>query len=110
MRKISKDELMLELKKCGFDFKNMWEMPVIRPYHYHEWAHGYYSWGGYNGTRREFYKDLEEMVNFLYQYMNFHNIKKVIIAPLHTFNIFAWKGDMEKDNRYNDIDREVMEV
>lgn len=110
MRKISKDELMLELKKCGFDFKNMWEMPVIRPYHYHEWDHGYYSWGGYNGTRREFYKDLEEMVNFLYQYMNFHNIKKVIIAPLHTFNIFAWKGDMEKDDRYNDIYREAMEL
>ncbi|MCI9040007.1 MAG: hypothetical protein HFJ29_09230 [Clostridia bacterium] len=110
MRKISKDELMLEVKKCGFDLENMWEMPVIRPYHYHEWDHGYYSWGGYNGTRREFYKDLEEMVNFLYQYMNFYNIKKGIIAPLHTFNIFAWKGDMEKDDRYNDIYREAMEL
>lgn len=101
---------MLEIEKCEFDLKNMFNKPVIRLYHYHEWDHGYYSCEGYNGTRREFYKDLEEMVDFLYEYMNFYNIEKVIIAPLHRFNIFAWKGDMEKDDRYNDIYRETIEL
>lgn len=101
---------MLEVQKCGFNLQNIYDMPIIRTYYYHEWDHGYYSWGGYNGTRREFYKDLEEMVDFLYEYMNFYNITEVIIAPLHRFNIFAWKGDMEKDDRYNDIYREAMEL
>lgn len=110
MKKVLKEDLMSEVQKCGFDLQNMYDMPIIRTYHYHEWDHGYYSWGGYNGTRREFYKDLEEMVNFLYEYMNFYNITEVIIAPLHRFNIFAWKGDMEKDDRYNDIYRETMEL
>lgn len=110
MKKVLKEDLMSEVQKCGFDLQNMYDMPIIRTYHYHEWDHGYYSWGGYNGTRREFYKDLEEMVDFLYKYMNFYNITEVIIAPLHRFNIFAWKGNMEKDDRYNDIYRETMEL
>lgn len=50
------------------------------------------------------------MVDFLYEYINFYNIKKVIIAPLHRFNIFAWNGNMEKDDRYNDIYLETMEI
>lgn len=110
MKKVLRENLMLEVQKCGFDLQNMYNMPIIRSYHYHEWDHGYYSWGGYNGTRREFYKDLEEMVDFLYEYMNFYNITEVIIAPLHRFNIFAWKGNMEKDDRYNDIYKETMEL
>ena len=43
MKKVLKEDLMLELQKCGFDLQNMYNMPVIRPYHYHEWDHGYYS-------------------------------------------------------------------
>ncbi len=110
MKKILKKDLMQEVRKCGFDLENIYNMPVIRTYHYHEWDHGYYSWGGYNGTRREFYKDLEDMVNFLYKYMNFCNITEVIIAPLHRFNIFAWEGNMKNDDRYSDIYLETIEL
>lgn len=98
---------MLKVKKCGLDLENIYNIPVIRPYHYHEWDHGYYSSSGYNGTRREFYKDLEEMVDFLYEYMRELSIKEVIIAPLHNYNIFAWEGNMKNDNRYNDLYLEV---
>lgn len=108
MRKILKEELMVKVKKCGFDLESTFNLPVIRPYHYHEWDHGYYSCCGYNGTRREFYKDLEEMVDFLYEYMRMLNVEEVIIAPLHKYNIFAWQGNMKNDNRYSDLYLEVM--
>ena len=52
MRKILKKDLMIEVKKSGFDLENIYNIPVIRPYHNHEWDHGYDSSSGYNGTRR----------------------------------------------------------
>lgn len=109
MKKITKKELMLKVKENGFDLDNMFNIPIIRPYHYHEWDHGYYSTLGYQGTKREFYQDLKEMVDFLYEYLNYFNVKNIIIAPLHRFNIFAWEGDMKKDYRYNDIYIEAMD-
>ena len=108
MKKITKREINKKIEKCGFKLNNMENETIIRPYHCHEWDHGYYAWGGYEGTRREFYEDLKEMVDFLYEYMNYCNIKTVIIAPLHNCNIFAWNGNMKNDNRYSDIYNEAM--
>jgi len=110
VRKILKREIDKKLKKCGFNLENMFNEPIIRPYHCHEWDHGYYSWGGYEGSRREFYEDLREMVDFLYEYMNECNLEEVIIAPLHRYNIFAWSGNMNNDDRYSDIYDETMKL
>ena len=110
MKRIPKRDLMLEVRKCGFDISTIFDMPVIRPYHYHEWDHGYYSWGAYEGTRREFYEDLRDMVDFLYQYMDYHNMKEVIVAPLHNYNIFVWDKGIEDDDTANDIYKETMEL
>jgi len=113
MIKMLKKEIIEEVTKSGIDIDGLiegtYKEPVIEVYNCHEWDHGYYGGSGYNGTRREFYEDLREMTAFLYKYMNECNIKEVIIAPLHRGEIFAWKGDMKKDEGYSDIYIEVME-
>lgn len=113
MIKIVQREIIKEVKKSGIDIQSLiedtYKDPILGVYNCHEWDHGYYCWSGYNGTRREFYEDLREMVDFLYEYINFCNIKEVIVAPFHRYNIFAWEGNMKNNEGYSDLYMEVME-
>ena len=86
MNKIDFKEIKNRVSLCGLS-TNLDEL-VLKPFfgvhHIHEWDHGYESYNGYNGTRREFYSDMRDMLSFLLDYAETNNISTAIVAPLFT--------------------------
>ena len=90
MSKISLKELNKQLKESeiGLDTDAIELTPYWGVYHFHEWDHGYETIYGFNGSRREFYADMREMLEFLIAYFNTMCIKEIVIAPFHRYNQF----------------------
>ncbi len=96
LRKIKCNELKEIFKKFKFDtncHSNNIGKKFIEIYHFHEWDHGYDSINycinsdgsirdTFESTRRQFYSDMKEMINFLCDYINYNNITDLISAPL----------------------------
>lgn len=96
MHKITCNELKDIFKNCKFDVKNYDNnigKKFIEIYHFHEWNHGYDSTyycvnpdgsirNTFESTRRQFYSDMKEMINFLCDYIEYNHITDVIAAPL----------------------------
>ena len=91
MKKILFKDIDKELKKAGIssDCNKIANMTSFGVYHYHEWDHGYETYYGYNGTRREFYSDMKEMTDFLYSYSECRKLTELIVTPWYNYNQFA---------------------
>lgn len=84
IKKLSFKEINDIVELCGLtlDLDCLASKPFFGVHHIHEWDHGYESDAGYNGSRREFYADMRDMLNFLLDYAKITGISSVIIAPL----------------------------
>ena len=119
MEKIRLNELNKALRQCdiGLDFDEIENTPAFGVYHVHNWDHGYdgfygikvyedgsYDYGnaGFHGPRRQFYKDMQETINFLLEYLNFKNIQELIIAPCYRYSPFS-SDDVEHNDIYEEI-------
>ncbi|MEA4832176.1 hypothetical protein SDC9_128342 [bioreactor metagenome] len=90
-----------ELKKIGLILNDIQEMPFIEIYNKnHDWDGGYESGHGYDGAREEFYSDLNEEFDFLMQFITINNLKKCILAPLHSYKYFEEWSDISKNDIY----------
>lgn len=91
MNKILFKDIDKELKKAGIssDYNKIVNMPSFDVYHYHEWDHGYETYYGYNGTRREFYSDMKEITSFLYSYAEYHKLTEFIVTPWYSYDQFV---------------------
>lgn len=100
MSKISLKEINIELKKSGIgeNYDNMANTPFLGVYHYHEWDHGYETYHGYNGTRREFYADMRDSIDFLYDYINYYKISEFIVAPCYRYTQFTFNKKFDDDS------------
>lgn len=119
MEKIRLDELNKALRQCGIglDCDEIKGTPCFEVYHAHAWDHGYdgfygikvyedgsYEDGrtaGFHGTRRQFYKDMREMIDFLLEYFRLKNIQELIIAPCYRYEQFSF--DAERNDIYEEI-------
>ena len=119
MEKIRLNELNKALRQCGIglDFDEIENTPAFGVYHVHNWDHGYdgfygikvyedgsYDYGnaGFHGPRRQFYKDMQETINFLLEYLHFKNIQELIIAPCYRYSPFSF-DDVEHNDIYEEI-------
>ena len=84
MRKIAFKDIKNMVSSCALslDLETLTKKPFSGDHHIHEWDHGYESWSGYNGPRREFYSDMRDMLNFLLDYFETTKISEIIIAPI----------------------------
>lgn len=97
VKKLNKKEICLILSSMEMDFNKMYEEKCIDIYHKHEWDHGYDGYTGFSGTRRQFYFDFIEIMNFLEDYIKQMNIREVILTPLHQCNYFNGVSDIVED-------------
>ena len=83
--KLLLNEIKDELAKCNLsiDYELINTTPFVCIHHIHDWDHGYDGHTGFQGTRREFYKDMGEISAFLFDYINFYAISYFIVAPFH---------------------------
>ena len=119
MGKIRLNELNKALRQCGIglDLDEIENTPHFGVYHVHNWNHGYdgfygikvYEDGSYDdgtadfhGTRRQFYKDMQETINFLLEYFRFKDIQELIIAPCYRYSPFS-SDDVEHNDIYEEI-------
>lgn len=91
MRKLYLKELKKITCECGFNiYPDMMNgTPFVGIYHCHEWDHGYESGCGYDGTRREFYADMREVLDFIIGYIEHNRISKFIAAPFYKTHQFS---------------------
>ena len=71
-------------------------MPIIGVYHKNDWDHGYDGNRGFLGTRRSFYQDFFEMIQFLKEFIAETKCSKCIIAPFKRYRYFEY-NDEESD-------------
>ena len=119
MEKIRLNELNKALRQCGIglDLDEIENTPAFGVYHVHNWNHGYdgfygikvYEDGSYDdgtadfhGTRRQFYGDMQETIDFLLEYLRFKNIQELIIAPCYRYSPFS-SDDVERNDIYEEI-------
>ena len=119
MEKIRLNELNKALRQCGIglDLDEIENTPAFGVYHVHNWNHGYdgfygikvYEDGSYDdgtadfhGTRRQFYRDMQETIDFLLEYLRFKNIQELIIAPCYRYSPFS-SDDVEHNDIYEEI-------
>ncbi|WP_347712562.1 hypothetical protein [uncultured Fretibacterium sp.] len=119
MEKIRLNELNKALRQCGIglDLDEIENTPAFGVYHVHNWNHGYdgfygikvYEDGSYDdgtadfhGTRRQFYRDMQETIDFLLEYLRFKNIQELIIAPCYRYSPFS-SDDVERNDIYEEI-------
>ena len=118
MEKIRLSELNKALRQCGIglDLDEIDNTPCFGVYHVHDWNHGYdgfygitvyedgsYTKGtaGFHGTRRQFYRDMQETINFLLEYFRFKKIQELIIAPCFQYTQFSFNA--ERNDIYEEI-------
>lgn len=119
MGKIRLKDLNKALHQCGIglDYDEINDTPCFEVYHAHAWDHGYdgfygikvyedgsYEDGktaGFHGTRRQFYKDMRETIDFLLEYFRFKDIQELIIAPCYRYEQFSF--DAERNDIYEEI-------
>lgn len=119
MGKIRLNDLNKALRQCGIglDYDEINDTPCFEVYHAHAWDHGYdgfygikvyedgsYEDGrtaGFHGTRRQFYKDMRETIDFLLEYFRFKDIQELIIAPCYRYEQFSF--DAERNDIYEEI-------
>jgi len=118
MEKIRLGELNKALRQCGIglDLDEIDNTPCFGVYHVHDWNHGYdgfygitvyedgsYTKGtaGFHGTRRQFYRDMQETINFLLEYFRFKKIQELIIAPCYQYTQFSFNA--ERNDIYEEI-------
>ena len=118
MGKIRLNELNKALRQCGIglDLDEIDNTPCFGVYHVHDWNHGYdgfygitvyedgsYTKGtaGFHGTRRQFYRDMQETINFLLEYFRFKKIQELIIAPCFQYTQFSFNA--ERNDIYEEI-------
>ena len=120
MGKIRLKDLNKALHQCGIglDYDEINDTPCFEVYHAHAWDHGYdgfygikvyedgsYEDGktaGFHGTRRQFYKDMRETIDFLLEYFRFKDIQELIIAPCYRYSPFS-SDDVEHNDIYEEI-------
>lgn len=102
MEKISVYDIRKKLQKCGigYDGDSIEKTPYLGFCHVHEWDHGYDSYHGFCGTRRQFYADLFSSLSCLYDYFGERNMSSLIVAPCHNikqFKTYIAQNDYEED-------------
>ena len=108
MGKLSFNEIKKMLKSCGigFDYDTVVsKTSYVGIAHKHNWDHGYDTYYGYNGHRREFYGDLSEVCNCLTEYLRECSITSLIVFPFYHDGPFVHNYRYCKD--YNDIIDEI---
>lgn len=118
MGKICLTELNKALRRAGIglDFDEIGDTPNFGVHHVHNWNHGYdefygimvYEDGSYvngsaffHGTRRQFYKDMCDMISFLHGYLRLKEIQELIVAPCYRYNQFS--SGAERNDIYEEI-------
>ena len=101
--KIELADIRKQLAVCGLRINPHpwgWDQPwyvgihhIVGVHHIHDWDHGYDEYGfeprcRYNGTRRQFYSDMNEMTSFLQKYIVKKSISEFIVAPFHMIRQF----------------------
>lgn len=101
----------------GCDSEEIDETPRFVVHHMHKWDHGYYEWWGtkvyesgiyetgdwFWGTRRAFYADFREVVDFFSDYFQRVGVQSCIAAPCWKYEQF----DCGKFIEENDICEET---
>lgn len=117
LRKIKCNELKEIFKKSTFDSKyynNNVGKKFIEIYHFHEWNHGYDSIHycinsdgsireTFESTRRQFYSDMKEMINFSCDYINYNHMTYLIAAPLSSNPWISFESYSEVKDIYSEI-------
>lgn len=118
MGKIRLAELNKALRRAGIglDFDEIEDTPHFGVHHVHNWNHGYDGFYGivvyedgsdvnesafFHGTRRQFYKDMRDMISFLYGYLRLREIQELIVAPCYRYNQFS--SGTERNDIYEEI-------
>lgn len=86
MSKLSFNEIRKKLEFCGIgsDYEAATaETPYVGVAHKHNWDHGYETYYGYNGSRREFYKDFFSVCDFLTEYLLRCGATSLIVFPFY---------------------------
>lgn len=96
---------ILRKSNIGINSDEIDKMPWCSVYHFHDWDHGYDAFYGYNGKRREFYKDLTDTLKFLNNYFLNNNISYIIVAPFFKYYQFEYipKNDDVNFDIYDEI-------
>ncbi len=86
MEKISFTEIKKMLRAGGIalaDGDVAESVSYVGVSHAHGWDHGYETYYGYNGSRREFYSDLFTVERFLNEYIGKCGISSFIVFPFY---------------------------
>lgn len=80
---------------------NLINMPMYGVYHQREWDRGYDGTSGFAGTRREFYRDFEEILEFVREYIQVTKCTECVIAPFNRMRQFEIRD--EGNDIYDEI-------
>lgn len=85
MSKITYTHIKKMLKECGigYNYNTIQYTPYAGFVTAHDWDHGYETYYGYNGCRREFYYDLFLVMSCIKEYIEKCNISYYIASPLY---------------------------
>lgn len=91
MNKILFPEIRKMLKASGLEieYDSNPKTPYVGFYHKHNWDHGYETYYGYNGRRREFYSDLFTVASCLNEYLNNAAIGSLLVFPFYHAGAFV---------------------
>lgn len=109
MNKLSFFEIKKLLISCGlgYNYNTIVESSYVGFHHKHKWDHGYETYYGYNGSRREFYHDLSMVINCLQEYISRCNLNYTIVSPVFNEKPFAYR--YKNDDKNYDIIAEIEE-
>lgn len=85
MSKILYTQIKKMLKECGigYNYDTVLSTPYTGFVTAHDWDHGYETYYGYNGRRREFYYDLFSVMCCIKEYIKKCGISYFIASPLY---------------------------
>lgn len=109
-------EKLIQNSDLGMTFEKIDATPCFSVFHKHEWHGGYESRNfievlnngslqddkDFVGPRRIFYSDMQEMLRFLYEFLQILENDEGIIAPFYRYSPFVFNA------RENDIYHEIL--
>lgn len=91
MQRIKRDLIRSILLKKYMCIDKISQLGYFGIYHNHDWDGGYDSKNGYNGSEKEFYDDMNSMLNFILDYIGDNKISSCIVLPPNDCTIFeSW--------------------
>lgn len=103
MLKVTFDDISKELLRNNIVIGEIDQLPCYGIYHIHDWDGGYESSNGYNGTKNNFYTDIEIMLQYFRDFLRNFNIGECIVAPFYNNTYFEKWSDINRVDIYNDL-------